>query len=224
MDFDILTLFPEAIDFYFQQGLLGRAQKSGLIKVQAHNLRHWTDDKHQTVDDKPYGGGNGMVLKVDPIFRAVKELKGRRRKVKVILLTPRGKQFNQSLARQYLDLKQLIIISGRYEGVDQRVAEHIADDQISIGPYVLMSGDLPAMSIVEAVARLKSGVAGDEDWLKARQDGGHGFWEYPQYTRPEVFKPSLRSSGWTVPKILLTGHHSKVERWRREHGRFIESE
>lgn len=221
MKFDILTLFPEVINDYFEQGLLGRAQHSGLIQARAHNLRDWTDDKHQTVDDKPYGGGNGMVLKVEPVYRAVKELKGRRRKVKVVLLTPRGKKFDQKMAREYADLKQLIIISGRYEGVDERVAEHIADDQVSIGPYVLMSGDLPAMIMVEAVARLRSGVAGEEAWLEERQEKG-GFWEYPQYTRPEVFQPNAKNK-WSVPKTLIKGDHRAIKKWRQERGRLIES-
>ncbi len=220
MKFDILTLFPEVINDYFKQGLLGRAQRSGLIQVQAHNLRNWTDDKHQTVDDKPYGGGNGMVLKVGPIYRAVKELKGRRRKVKVVLLTPRGRGFDQKLAREYADLRQLIIISGRYEGVDERVAENIADDQVSIGPYVLMSGDLPAMIMVEVIARLQAGVAGKESWLAERQERG-GFWECPQYTRPEIFQPNNRTK-WSVPKTLVKGDHRAIKKWRQEKGKLIE--
>ncbi len=219
MRFDIITLFPDAIDKYFAQGLIGRAQESGLVDIKAHDLRNWTDDRHRTVDDKPYGGGNGMVLKVEPIFRAVKELKGRRRKVKVVLLTPRGKQFNQQLADEYAQYKQIILISGRYEGVDERVAQHIADDEVSVGPYVLMSGDLPAMIIAETVARLKAGVAGEEEWLDQRKEGG-GFWEYPQYTRPEVFRPK-NSQHWKAPKVLLSGDHKKIKAWKSRHRKNI---
>ncbi len=222
MKFDIITLFPKAIEFYFDQGLISRARKQGLIEIKAHDLRCWTDDKHRTVDDKPYGGGSGMVLKVEPIYRAVSEIKGRSRKSKVVLLTPRGKQFNQKMAKEYADLKQLIIISGRYEGVDQRVAENIADEEISIGPYVLMSGDLPAMSVVETVVRLKAGVAGEKEWLSARIQEG-GFWEGPQYTRPEIFRPK-KGKLWKVPSVLMKGNHRDIEKWRKEHGRLIEGD
>ncbi len=222
MRFDIITLFPEAIKEYFGQGLIARAQKKGLIEINIHNLRQWAYDKHQTVDDKPYGGGGGMVLKVEPIFRAVKEIKGRRKKTKIILLTPRGRSFDQSLAKEYSDSKQIIIISGRYEGVDERVAKYIADDEISIGPYVLMSGDLPAMVLVESIARLKSGVAGDKDWLNERS-GESGFWEQACYTRPEIFKPSFGKK-WIVPKELIKGDHKVIQDWKHKHGKLIERE
>jgi len=222
MKFDIITLFPEAIDKYFSQGLIARAQKKGLIEIQTHNLRQWAYDKHQTVDDKPYGGGGGMVLKVEPIFRAVKEIKGRRKKTKIILLTPRGRSFNQSIAKEYSSFKQIILISGRYEGIDERVAKYIADDEISIGPYVLMSGDLPAMVLIESIARLKSGVAGDEEWLNERIENS-GFWEQACYTRPEVFKPSLGKK-WVVPEELIKGDHRAIKNWKLKHGKLIERE
>jgi tRNA (guanine37-N1)-methyltransferase len=220
MKFDIITIFPETINEYFSQGLIGRAQKDNLLKIKAHNLRQWTSDRHQTVDDKPYGGGNGMVLKVEPIFRAVKELKARKKNVKTILLSPRGRQFNQSLAQEYSKLDHLIIISGRYEGVDERVAEHIADQEVSVGPYVLMSGDLPAMTIVESVARLKAGVAGDKDWLEERMTAA-GFWENACYTRPEVFSPRPGEK-WSVPNELLRGNHKEIKAWQKKHGGRIE--
>jgi len=221
MKFDVLTLFPKGITSYFDQGLLNRAQGKGLIEINIHDLRNWSVDRHRTVDDKPYGGGNGMVLKVEPIYRAVKELKGRKRKTRTILLTPRGRKFDQKIAEEYSKLNQLIIISGRYEGVDERVAEYIADDQISIGPYVLMSGDLPAMVIIETIARLETGVAGDQEWLTERTNRG-GFWEGPQYTRPEIFSPNKKEK-WIVPKCLIGGNHREIFDWREEHGRIIES-
>lgn len=222
MQFDVLTLFPKAIEYYFKQGLIGRAQRDNLIQIKVHNLRKWTDDRRRTVDDKPYGGGNGMVLKIEPIYKAIKEIKGRKRKSKIILLTPRGRKFDQKLANEYANLKQLIIISGRYEGVDERVAEYIADEEISIGPYVLMSGDLPAMSIIETIARLKADVAGDKKWLKERIKDD-GFWEGPQYTRPEVFY-GKNNKKWVVPKCLINGDHKEIAEWKKRHGRIIESD
>ncbi len=219
MQFDVITLFPEPIKAYFREGIIKRAQEDNLIEINVHDLREWTDDRHQTVDDKPYGGGDGMVLKVKPIYKAVKEIKKEEQKSRVVLLSPRGKQFQQKIATNWSNVDQLILISGRYEGIDERVAKYIADEIISVGPYVLMGGDLPAMIITEAVARLIPGVAGDEDWLENKTKE-KGFRAYPQYTRPEVFE--TESEEWAVPKILLSGHHQKIEKWRQDHQDVIE--
>ncbi|HHE76474.1 MAG TPA: tRNA (guanosine(37)-N1)-methyltransferase TrmD, partial [Candidatus Parcubacteria bacterium] len=196
--FDIISIFPEAFVHYFKEGLIGKALKKKIIEINVHNLRNWADDKHKTVDDRPFGGGFGMVMKVEPIYKAVKQIKGKARKknekLKVILFSPRGKTFNQKTAYKFSQLDRIIMICGRYEGVDERVAKYIADEVISIGDYVLMGGEIPAMAVVESVARLIPGVIGKPDLLKERIParrgrGGRFFLEYAQYTRPEVFEP-----------------------------------
>lgn len=213
--FDIITIFPEIFDSYFKQSLIKRAIDKRLIKIKVHDLRKWAKDKHKTVDDKPYGGGIGMVMKVEPIYKAVRAVrkKGRSR---VILFSPGKKKFNQRMAHKFSKLDQLILICGRYEGIDERVAKYIADEEISIGDYVLMGGELPAMIVIETVARLIPGVVGKPQFLKERMAKGRGFVEYPQYTRPENFK------GWKVPKVLLSGNHRKIEEWRKKHQKIIE--
>ncbi|MBZ9577823.1 tRNA (guanosine(37)-N1)-methyltransferase TrmD [Patescibacteria group bacterium] len=223
--FDIVTIFPEIFNSYLSESLISRAIKKKLIKVNVRNLRDWTSDKHKTVDDKPFGGGLGMVMKVEPIFKAVSALKKRTRnkkqETKVILFTPRGKKFNQKMAYQFSKLNQVILICGRYEGVDERVAKHIADVELSIGDYVLMGGELPAMVVIETIARLIPGVLGKPQLLKERVTKEKGFVEYPQYTRPEVFSPK-KGIDWEIPKILLSGNHKKIEEWRRKHRKIIE--
>ena len=220
MRFDIITIFPEIFDFYFGWSLLKKAQNKGRIKIKVHNLRDFAGNKHKTVDDKPFGGGRGMVLKVEPVFRAVSSLK-KSKKSKVVLFTPRGKKFNQKTAVKFSKLDQLILICGRYEGVDERVAKHIADEKISIGDYVLMGGELPALIVVEAVARLIPGVVGKSSLLKERITRDKGFLEYPQYTRPEIFEPR-KGTRWRVPKVLLSGNHKEIEKWREKHSKIIE--
>jgi len=224
MRFDIITIFPEIFQSYFNESIIKRAQKNGLIKINIHNLRKWAKGHHKTVDDRPYGGGIGMVMKVESIYRAVREIKkkskGRGRKSKVILFTPRGKKFNQRITYQFSKLDQLILICGRYEGVDERVAKFIADEEISIGDYVLMGGELAAMVLVESVARLIPGVLGKPQLLKERITEEKVFVEYPQYTRPEVFSPKKRVY-WKVPKVLLSGHHKKIEEWRKKYSKYI---
>jgi tRNA (guanine37-N1)-methyltransferase len=214
--FDIITIFPEIFDSYFKESIINRAQKKRLIKINVHNLRKWASDVHKTVDDRPFGGGIGMVMKVEPIYRAVKELKRKNKQAKVILFTPRGKKFNQKMACRFSRLHHLILICGRYEGVDERVAKYIADEPVSIGDYVLMGGELPAMVVVETVARLIPGVLGKPNLLKERITKEKGFIEYPQYTRPENFQ------GWKVPKVLLSGNHKKIIEWRRKYSKVIE--
>jgi len=222
MQFDIITIFPEIFDSFLKESLIARAQKKKLIKINIHNLRKWTTDRHRTVDDRPFGGGLGMVLKVEPIYKAVKELSSS----KIILFTPRGKEFNQKMAYQLSKLNQIIMICGRYEGVDERVAKHIADMELSIGDYDLMGGELPAMVVMETIARLIPGVLGKPELLKERITKEKGFIEYPQYTRPPKFFPKkfrrARPEVWRVPKVLLSGHHQKIAEWRKKHRKVIE--
>ncbi|MBI2624985.1 MAG: tRNA (guanosine(37)-N1)-methyltransferase TrmD [Candidatus Nealsonbacteria bacterium] len=218
--FDIITIFPEIFDSYLKESIIARAVKKGLISVKAHNLRRWAKDRHKTADDKPFGGGIGMLMKVEPIYKAVAALKSKaqsaNRKTRVILFSPRGKKFNQKTAYRFSKLDRLIMICGRYEGVDERVAKYVADEEISIGDYVLMGGEVPSMVVIEAVSRLIPGVLGKPQFLKERITKEKGFIEYPQYTRPEMFK------GWRVPKVLLSGNHKKIEEWRKKHGKEIE--
>ncbi|MFH1181140.1 MAG: tRNA (guanosine(37)-N1)-methyltransferase TrmD [bacterium] len=218
--FDIITIFPEIFNSYLKESLIARAQKKKLIKINVHNLRKWTKDRHKTVDDRPYGGGLGMVLKIEPIYKAIKALKSKiqnpNSKTKVILFTPRGKQFNQRIAYKLSKLDRIIMICGRYEGVDERVAKHIADMELSIGPFDLMGGELPAMVSVETISRLIPGVLGKPALLKERITKEKGFLEYPHYTRPEIFNK------WKAPKVLLSGHHCKIEEWRAKRGKVIE--
>jgi tRNA (guanine37-N1)-methyltransferase len=221
VQFDIITIFPKIFDSYFNESLIKRAQEKKKIKVNVHNLREWTEDKHRVVDSRPFGGGLGMVLMLEPIYKAIKELtKGKAKKRKIILFTPRGKQFNQQIAYQLSKLDQVIMICGRYEGVDERVAEKIADMELSIGPYDLMGGEMPAMIVTETVSRLIPGVIGKEQFLKEKITKQKGFIEYPQYTRPESFSPK-KGVNWKVPKVLLSGHHKKIQEWKNKKGRVI---
>lgn len=220
--FDVLTIFPELFEPFKMESLLFKGAKKKLLKIQVHNLRQWTKDKHRTIDDKPFGGGLGMVMKVEPVYRAVRKLKKKGRKSKVILFTPRGKKFNQTIAHDFSKQSQLIFICGRYEGVDERVAKKIADIELSMGDYVLMGGEVPAMAVIETVSRLIPGVIGKPQFLKERLGKGltKGFLEYPQYTRPEVFEPK-KGVKWRVPKVLVSGDHKKIAEWMAKHGRMI---
>jgi len=223
MKFDIITIFPDIFRSYFAESLIARAIAKKFIQVNVHNLRDWTSDKHKTVDDRPFGGGLGMVMKVEPIYSAVKSLKPKfkNQKSKVVLFTPRGKKFNQRMAYRLSKLDQIIFISGRYEGIDERVAKKIADIELSIGDYVLMGGELPAMVAIETISRLIPGVLGKPQLLKERISKGGGFAEYAQYTRPEIFSPK-KGVSWKVPKILLSGNHKKIEEWKSKHGKIID--
>jgi len=231
LTFDIITIFPEIFNSYVKESFIKKAQEKGKILIKIHNLREWTKDRHKTVDDRPFGGGLGMVLKIEPIYKAVKEIKrktknlpagrqDKKQKTKTILFTPRGKKFNQKMACQLSKLNQIIMICGRYEGVDERVAKHIADLELSIGDYDLMGGELPAQVLIETVARLIPGVLGKPELLKERITKDKGFIEYSQYTRPEVFSPK-RGIKWKVPRVLLSGHHAKIEEWREKHQKVI---
>ena len=235
MVFDIITIFPKIFDSYLKESFIKKAREKGLIKINIHNLRDFTTDKHKTVDDRPFGGGLGMVIKVELIFRCVQQILGKRYKILekksktyhlkpktlIVLFTPRGKEFNQRMAYKLSKLDRIIMICGRYEGVDERVAKYIADLELSIGDYDLMGGELPAMVVIETVARLIPGVLGKPELLKERITREKGFIEYPQYTRPEVFSPK-KGVFWKVTKVLLSGHHKKIEEWRRKHQKIIE--
>jgi len=222
MIFDIITLFPEIFETYLKQSLIGKAQENKIVKVNTFNLRDFTSDKHKTVDDKAFGGGRGMVLKVEPIYKAVQALKKKKQgKTRVILFSPRGKKFNQKMATRFSKLNKLILISGRYEGIDERITKHIVDEEISIGDYVLMGGDLPALVLIETVSRLIPNVIGKPKLLKERITKDKGFIEYPQYTRPEIFSPK-KGVSWKIPKVLLSGDHKKIENWRKKHSKIIE--
>lgn len=207
--FDVFTLFPEVFSPYLDASILQRARRNGLLEVSLHNIRDWTNDKHHVCDDLPYGGGGGMVMKPEPIFAAVEGVLGAPPPCPVILLTPQGRLFTQRVAEELVQHPHMALICGRYEGVDERVVEHLVTDQISIGDYVLSGGELPALALIDAVARLIPGVLGDPDgpW-----DDSHatGLLEYPHYTRPPEFR------GWAIPEILLSGDHGKIARWRRE--------
>ena len=218
MRFDILTLFPQMFDAYLNESILGRAQKNGQIQIATHQLRDWSmDKKHHRVDDTPYGGGAGMVLQVEPIFRAVEELKKEKEgtQIRTILLSAKGKRFTQEDARRLAAYDQLLLICGRYEGVDERVAEYVADEELSIGDFVLTGGELPAMIVVDAVARLLPEVLGNAESALTESHTKEGVLEYPQYTKPEEF------NGWRIPEILLTGHHENVARWREEQSKHL---
>lgn len=237
--FDIITIFPNLFQGFLTESLISRGQKKKIIKIGVHNLRKWTSDKHQTVDDKPYGGGVGMVLKLEPIYKAVSSLKLQAKslkfkvdnkkskiqnlKTRIILFSPRGKKFDQKTVKRLAGYDQLILICGRYEGVDERVAEYVADEIISIGDYVLNGGEVAAMAVIEAVSRMVPGFI-------AKSESAEKF-DHAQYTRPEVFIPKRqetpksyatgqardRRKGWNVPKVLLSGDHKKIWTWRAKH-------
>jgi tRNA (guanine37-N1)-methyltransferase len=204
---DVLTLFPAMFAGPLDESIIMRARKKGLLDLQIHQLRDWTHDRHKTVDDKPFGGGPGMLMKAEPLFAAVESLK--REGTKVILLSPSGRKFTQHIARELAQEKDLLLVTGHYEGFDERVRESLADDELSIGDYVLTNGALPAMVVIDAVARLLPGVLGD-DASSADESFSHGLLEYPQYTRPAEFR------GMKVPEVLLNGNHAEIEKWRRE--------
>ena len=223
MSFDIITIFPRIFDSYFNESILKRAQKKKLVEIKIHNLRDFVKNKHKMVDDKPYGGGAGMVLMAEPILKAVSSIK-KKNHSKIIILSAKGKQFDQKLAQKLSKSDQLILISGRYEGIDERVKTVLKADEISIGPYVLTDGDVAIQVLLSAIVRLIPGVIKMESLKEEshrnsliKGEKGKGELEYPHYTRPEVF--TYKGKKYRVPKILLTGHHKKIAAWRKAHRR-----
>ncbi len=210
MIFHVLTIFPDFFRTAFEQGVVGKARAAGLLEIRVHDLRSWTRDRHRTVDDRPFGGGEGMLLKAEPIFEAVESIWPERREgQKVILLSAQGRKFDQARAREFSKLEELLLICGRYEGVDERVAQHLADDELSIGDFVLSGGELAAAVVIDATARLMEGVLGNENSAVAESFGEEGLLDCPQYTRPADFR------GWSVPEVLVGGNHEEIRKWRQ---------
>ena len=215
MQFEVFTLLPEVFPPYLESSILQRARQRGLIDVRVHNIRDYTHDKHHTTDDTPYGGGGGMVMKPEPVFEAVESVLGldsshaQPLAIPVILLDPQGRVFSQRIAEELARHERIALLCGRYEGVDERIREHLVTDEISIGDYVLTGGELPALILIDAVSRLIPGVLGDPT---GAEDDSHsmGLLEYPHYTKPSEYR------GWKVPDVLLSGDHAKIEKWRRE--------
>jgi tRNA (guanine37-N1)-methyltransferase len=207
MKIDVLTLFPEMFAGPLDASIIARARKDGILDLQVRNLREFTHDRHKTVDDRPFGGGPGMLLKPEPAFEAVEALAGP--ETTVILLSPSGRLFDQAIARDLAARSHLLLLCGSYEGFDERIREHLADDEISIGDYVLTNGAMPAMIVIDAVTRLLPGVLGDDE-SSVDESFSHGLLEYPHYTRPADFR------GMKVPDILLSGNHAEIARWRAE--------
>jgi tRNA (guanine37-N1)-methyltransferase len=209
MRFDIFSLFPSVFSPYFEVSILQKAIEKNLIEINVHNIRDWTMDRHHITDDTPYGGGGGMVMKAEPIFTAVEDVLGKPPSCPVILMSPQGRPFTHKIAEELAQLPQIAIVCGRYEGVDERVRQHLITDQLSIGDFVITGGELPALMVVDAVSRFIPDVLGDP--TGAVDDSfASGLLEYPHYTRPEEFR------GWRVPDVLLSGHHAKIIEWRRE--------
>ncbi|MEJ5300256.1 MAG: tRNA (guanosine(37)-N1)-methyltransferase TrmD [Thermodesulforhabdaceae bacterium] len=206
MIIDILTIFPGFFEGPFRESLLGKAIAEGIVRIRIHDIRNYTTDRHRTVDDRPFGGGAGMVMKPEPIVKALDELRSEPPSPKVILLTPKGHLFNQNLARSWSKLERLVLICGRYEGIDERVSFFV-DDEVSIGDYVLSGGEVAAVVIVDAVVRLVSGVVGNKASTET-ESFERGLLEYPHYTRPRVFR------GYEVPEVLLSGNHERIRKWR----------
>ncbi|MBM3119875.1 MAG: tRNA (guanosine(37)-N1)-methyltransferase TrmD [Chloroflexi bacterium] len=211
MRIDILTLFPQMFDGFLSCSIIGRARERDIVDVRLHDIRAYTHDKHHIVDEYPYGGGAGMVLKPEPIFEAVEAVKEELglSSVPTVLLSPQGRLLNHEIARQLAHCQHLILICGHYEGIDERVAEHLATDEISIGDYLLSGGEVAAMVVVDCVVRLLPGVLGSETSL-VEDSHTYGLLEYPQYTRPAIYR------GWSVPSVLLSGNHGEIAQWRRQ--------
>jgi len=208
MKIDIITLFPEMFKGPFDTSMLKKAQDAKLVDIFIHDLRKWTRDKHKTVDGRPFGGGKGMIIKVEPVYKALKELKSKNSKI--LLLSPQGKVFTQKTAQKLSKLEHIILLSGHYEGFDERIRENLIDEEVSIGDYILTGGELPAMVITDSIIRLIPGVLEPEAVSQESFSQLEDALDYPSYTRPEDFK------GWKVPEILLSGNHAKIEKWRAE--------
>ncbi|MEI8343637.1 MAG: tRNA (guanosine(37)-N1)-methyltransferase TrmD [Candidatus Moraniibacteriota bacterium] len=218
MRFDILTIFPEIFDSYFGESIIKRAKESGAIEIETHNLRDYTENKHRNVDDTPYGGGAGMVMRVEPIFNCINAIKkssviSNQSFMRTILFSAKGRRYTQKDAERLAKYNQLILICGRYEGVDERVAQNLIDEEISIGDFVLTGGEIPAMLVVDSVTRLLAGVLGNMESAVHESHSQVGYLEHGQYTKPEQF------NGWKVPEVLLSGNHKEIEKWRKENSK-----
>ena len=207
--FDVLSIFPEMLVSPLSFSLLKKAQEKGLLIVNLHDIRNWAEDKHKMTDDAPYGGGCGMVMKVEPVEKALASVKSSTENSLVVLMTPQGETFNQKIAAELAGQEQVIIICGRYEGVDERIREHLVDREISIGDYILTGGELSALVVIDAVSRLVPGVLGNEESILS-ESFSCGLLEYPQYTRPAEYK------GWKVPDVLASGNHAEIELWKKK--------
>ncbi len=240
MNFHLITIFPNIFNSYFNESIIKRAQEKKIINIKTHDLRKWTNDKHNTVDDKPYGGGAGMVLMAEPISKALQSLKklqitnyklqknskSKKLNSKIVLLSAKGKKWNQTMAKKYAKLDNIILICGRYEGVDERVTKVAKDmfgaknvEEISIGEYVLTGGEIPAMTIIDSIARLLPGVLGNKDSAKFESHSEAGKLEHPQYTRPEILE--VAGKKYKVPKVLLSGDHKKIKEWKNKKSKKI---
>lgn len=218
MKFHLLSIFPSILDSYTDESILKRAQAKKIIAIKTHDLRDWTTDRHRTVDDTPYGGGAGMLMKIEPLYKALQDLKKSSRRVrpakrKVILLSASGRKWTQALAQKYSKLDELVLVCGRYEGVDARI-ENFIDEEISIGDYVLTGGELPALVLIDSITRLLPGALGNKASIIEESHSEAGISEYPQYTRPEIFAGGRKK--YAVPEILLSGDHQKIAAWRKK--------
>lgn len=214
--FDILTIYPSIFDSYFGQAIVKTALDKKIVKINIHDLRDFSFDNYKTVDDKPYGGGAGMVMKVDVIHNAIKKIvKKSSTKTRIIVFSAKGKALKQSDLKRYTKYNNIVMICGRFEGIDQRVIDHIADEEVSVGEYVLTGGEIPAMIVVDGVTRLLPNVLGNKDSLKEESFSKKNFVEYSQYTRPAKFSPSKKSKSWDVPEVLLSGNHKEIQNYRK---------
>ena len=227
MKFEIITIFPQIFDSYFRESILGRAQKKELIEIVTHNLRDYSTDRHHKVDDTPFGGGAGMVLQVEPIWNCFAHLlpgfgsadeKEKRGNTRTILFSAKGQRFTQETAKRLAGYERIIMLCGRYEGVDERVAENIVDEEISIGDFILTGGEIAAMTVVDSVARLLPGVLGNEESAQEESFSEENYLEYPHYSKPREFRD------WKVPDVLFSGDHGKIEEWRKERSKKLRSE
>jgi len=214
LKFNIITIFPEIFDSYFSESILGRAQAEEHISIEIENLRNYTADARKTVDDTPYGGGAGMVMKIEPLYKALEDVKNKngidKEKTRVILFSAKGKRYTQRDAERLSQYENLILLCGRYEGVDERVVENLCDEEISIGDIVLTGGEIPAMAVIDSITRLLPGVLGNVESIEIESHSEDGYLEFPQYTKPEEF------NDWKVPEVLLSGDHKKIKQWRED--------
>lgn len=214
MTFHIITIFPNILDSYLNESILKRAQANRIINIKTYALRDWTEDKHKTVDDTPYGGGAGMLMKIEPLYKAIRDVKKKcKGETKIVLLSAKGKTWTQQRAKKFTKIDNLILVCGRYEGIDERITKFI-DEEISIGDYVLTGGEIGALVLVDSIARLLPGALGNDESSISESHSTPGILEYPQYTKPSVFEADGKK--YSIPKVLLSGNHAEIEKWRKE--------